>query len=62
MTQTIIVLSNASTLRTTQNTPADIAGMINAGVTKVYTVADIDGVQHNLLVSSILDFYQVTTH
>jgi hypothetical protein len=55
----LIVLSNGSTLRTTQNTTADIGGLINAGEAKIYTVADLDGVTHNLRVASILDFYEV---
>lgn len=57
----LLVLSNGSTVRTTANSTADIAGLINAGEAKIYTVTDTEGVQHNLLVSSILDFYQVTS-
>lgn len=56
----ILILSNGSTLRTNANTTADIAGMINAGVAKIYAVADLDGVTHNVMVSAILDFYTVT--
>lgn len=56
---TLIVLSNGSTLRTTQNSTAEIAGLINAGVAKIYQVPDLDGVIHHLMVSAILDFYAV---
>jgi hypothetical protein len=56
----LLVLSDGSTLRTIQNTTADIAGLINAGVAKIYHVADVNGVTHNLMVSTILDFYVVT--
>jgi hypothetical protein len=58
---TVLILTNGSTLRTTANTPAEIAGMINAGVQKIYPVADLDGVAHNLMVDAILDFYEVTS-
>lgn len=57
---TLIVLTNGSTLRTTSNVPADIAGLINAGLDKIYVCTDHEGVVHNLVVTSILDFYEVT--
>lgn len=57
---TLLVLRNGSTLRTTQNAPADIAGLINVGTEKIYPVTDLDGVTHHLVVSAILDFYEVT--
>ena len=56
----LIVLTNGSTLRTTQNTPGDLAGLINAGEAKIYSVTDLDGITHYLVVSAILDFYAVT--
>ena len=59
---TILILTNGSTIRTTANTPADIAGMINAGVQKIYDCADLtDGLTHHVMVSAILDFYEVTS-
>lgn len=56
----LMFLSNGSTIRTTQNTTADIAGLINAGVAKIYEVQDLDGVTHNVMIGAILDFCEVT--
>ena len=59
---TILILTNGSTIRTTANAPADIAGMINAGTQKIYDCTDLtDGLTHHVMVSAILDFYQVTS-
>lgn len=57
----ILVLSNGSTIRTTDNTVGDIAGLINAGTQKIYSVNDLtDGYLHHVVVSEILDFYEAT--
>lgn len=59
---TVLILTNGNTIRTTANTPAEIAGMINAGVQKIYDCADLtDGLTHHVMVSAILDFYQATS-
>lgn len=59
---TILILTNGNTIRTTANTPEQIAGMINADVQKIYNCTDLtDGLIHNVMVSAILDFYQVTS-
>lgn len=59
---TILILTNGNTIRTTANTPAEIAGMINAGAQKIYDCADLtDGLTHHVMVNAILDFYQVTS-
>jgi hypothetical protein len=60
--RTIILLSSGSTLQvpTSVNTAADIAGLMNAGTPKVYSAVDLaDGFTHNILVSTIVDVYQV---
>jgi hypothetical protein len=61
MTKTVIVLSNASAIKTTGPSPADIAGLINAGQDKTFNVTDLAGVEHFLVVSNIVEAFLEST-
>lgn len=59
---TIIFLANGQSVQTRDNTAADIAGLVNAGAQKIYTCADAFSpeVQHNIVISNIVDVQGTT--
>jgi hypothetical protein len=58
--KTYIFLDNGQSVQTTDNTPSDIAGLINAGVAKIYTCVDAlnPATTHQVVVSHIVDIYE----
>lgn len=63
MTVTYIFLDNGQSLQTTDNSAADIAGLVNAGTQKIYTCVDHQsaGITHHVVASHIVDVYDITT-
>lgn len=59
-TKLIINLSTGQSVQTQTNSAADVAGLVNAGVQKIYTCTDLfTGHDHNIVVAQISDFYEV---
>jgi len=58
--KTYIFLDNGQSVQTTTNVPSDIAGLINAGVQKIYTCLDAlnSATTHYIVVSHIVDIYE----
>jgi len=59
-TKLIINLDNGQGIQTQSNSAADLAGLVNAGVQKIYTGTNLfTGHDHQIVVSHITDFYEV---
>lgn len=56
---TLIFLTNGQSVQTQDNTPDDIAGLINAGGQKIYTCTDAfpPHQTHHIVVEHIVDVY-----
>ncbi len=56
--RTYIFLDNGQSVQTTDNTPEDIAGLINAGTVNIYTCTDVnEGAQVHIVVGHIVSTY-----
>lgn len=58
--KTLIQLANNQNVWTQSNSAADIAGLINAGVDKIYQCTEMTtGQVHNIVVAHIVDVMEV---